>query len=65
MELTDNEKELILAIRNYKKSYPNGHPNLLFYAQQLFDELIDVNIEFWTQPPSQKEGANNFVIWLQ
>ena len=46
MELTDNEKELILAIRNYKKSYPNGHPNLLFYAQQLFDELIDVNVEF-------------------
>lgn len=40
-ELTDKEKDLIEAIRNYKKAYPNGQQELLYYAQRLFDELID------------------------
>lgn len=31
--LSDDELELIQAIRNYNNSYPNG------YAQQLFDRL--------------------------
>lgn len=35
--LSDDELELIQAIRNYNNSYPNGYPQLLFYAQQLFD----------------------------
>lgn len=39
MKLTEKEEELIQALRNYRKSYPNGYPNLLDYAQQLFDEL--------------------------
>lgn len=42
MELTLEERELIEAIRNYCKSYPNGHPNLLIFAQELFDRLIDM-----------------------
>ncbi|ERJ63596.1 hypothetical protein HMPREF1555_02344 [Porphyromonas gingivalis F0570] len=42
MKLTEKEEELIRAIRNYRKSYPNGHPQLLYYASQLFDELIEV-----------------------
>lgn len=37
--LSDDEFELIQAIRNYNNSYPNGYPQLLFYAQQLFDRL--------------------------
>ena len=37
--LPDDEFELIQAIRNYNNSYPNGYPQLLFYAQQLFDRL--------------------------
>lgn len=37
--LSDDELELIQAIRNYNNSYPNGYPQLLFYAQQLFDRL--------------------------
>lgn len=41
-EITNEEAELIDAIRSYKKSYPNGHPQLLFYAQQLFDEMTSV-----------------------
>lgn len=39
-ELTDKEKDLIEAIRNYKKAYPNGQKELLYFAQQLFEELI-------------------------
>lgn len=41
-ELTEEEAELIEAIRAYKSSYPNGHPQLLFYAQKLFDEMTSV-----------------------
>jgi hypothetical protein len=39
--VSEEEKELIEAIRNYKKTYPNGHPELLWFAQELFDKLID------------------------
>lgn len=39
MKLTEKEEDLILALRNYRQSYPNGYPDLLDYAQQLFDEL--------------------------
>ena len=41
IKLTEKEEELIRAIRNYQKSYPNGYPQMLYYVQQLFDELID------------------------
>lgn len=37
-ELT-KEDELIEAIRMYKRSFPNGYPRLLWYAQELFDEI--------------------------
>ena len=42
MMLTDLEADLIAAARNYVKSYPDGYPELLWYLQELFDELIDV-----------------------
>ena len=41
-ELTKDEDELIEAIRAYKRSYPNGHPHLVYYAQQLFDEMTSL-----------------------
>ena len=41
-ELKKDEDELIESIRAYKRSYPNGHPNLLYYAQQLFDEMTSL-----------------------
>lgn len=41
MALSEKEVDLVSAIRNYKQSYPNGYPELLWYAQQLFDELIE------------------------
>lgn len=42
MRVTDEEEELIMAIRNYCDSYPNGHPDLLEYAQDKFDRLTDM-----------------------
>lgn len=40
IRLTEKEAELIRAIRNYKRSCPPSL-NLLYFAQQLFDELTD------------------------
>lgn len=42
IKLTEKEEELIEAIRNYQRSYPNGYPQLLYYIQQLVDELTDL-----------------------
>ena len=42
MSVTEEEEELIHAIRNYVKSYHDGKPELLWYVQQLFDNMIDV-----------------------
>lgn len=42
IKLTEKEEELIRAIRNYQMSFPNGYPQLLYYIQQLVDELTDL-----------------------
>lgn len=42
IKLTEKEDELIRAIRNYRKSFPNGYPQLLYYIQQIVDELTDL-----------------------
>lgn len=42
INLTEKEEEPIRAIRNYQKSYPNGYPQMLYYIQQLVDELTDL-----------------------
>lgn len=46
--LSNAELELIEAIRNIRKAYPNGYKNLVWYAQQLFDELVEM-------PPADEE----------
>lgn len=46
--LNDAELELIEAIRNIRKAYPNGYENLVWYVQQLFDELVEM-------PPADEE----------
>lgn len=40
MAVTENEEELLAAIRNYNKSFPDGYPELLWYAQRLFDNML-------------------------
>ncbi len=42
MNVTPEEEELIKAIRNYCNSYPNGYPELLDYAEDLFQRLTDM-----------------------
>ena len=33
LKVTPDELDLIMAIRNYNKSFPDGYPELLWYAQ--------------------------------
>ncbi len=40
MRVTAAEHELLEAVRNYNKSYPDGYPELMWYAQQLFDNML-------------------------
>ena len=40
MEVTYEEKELLESIRNYNRSFPDGYPELLWYAQELFDSIV-------------------------
>lgn len=41
MNLTEEERELIEAGRNYKRSYPNGATELRYYVEKLFIEWLD------------------------
>lgn len=41
MEVTEQEAEFLLSVRNYLKSYPNGYPELLWDIEQQFDRMID------------------------
>lgn len=42
LKLSVKEEELIAAIRNYRRGYPDSYPNLLYYAERLFEELTDM-----------------------
>lgn len=39
--LTEIEVDLIETGRNYKRSYPNGDPNLRYYLERLFVEWLE------------------------
>lgn len=41
LKLTEKEFDLIMSIRNYGKSFPNGYPEIRWYIERLFNELID------------------------
>lgn len=41
MKLTEQEKELIEAIRNYLKSKHNPSIDLEFYARMLFEKMME------------------------
>ena len=40
-EITEQENELIEAIRNYRRAYPNGEKNLRKYARKMFQILMN------------------------
>lgn len=39
--LTETEYDLIMSIRNYKKSFPNSFPELRWYIERTLAELLD------------------------
>lgn len=41
MLFSEKEKELIQAIRNYRRAYPNGQKNLEIYIMNLVYELME------------------------
>lgn len=41
-QLTPEEADLIEAIRNLRKSYPNGYDEQLYYIQQMLDDMVDL-----------------------
>ena len=40
LQLTEAEEDLIRAIRNYNKTYPDGYPELLWLAEELFNNML-------------------------
>lgn len=40
--LSEDEADLIEAIRNLVKSFPNGYEEQVYYVTQLFEEMIDM-----------------------
>lgn len=40
IEVSEDEFELLESIRNYNKAYPDGYPELLWFAQQIFDSML-------------------------
>lgn len=41
MKLTEKEEELIKAIRNYHRAYPNGAQELEWYIETILQELLE------------------------
>lgn len=41
IELTELELDFITTARNYRRSYPNGFPQVYEYLVELFDKLTD------------------------
>lgn len=41
MRITEKEEELIQALRNYRKAYPNGERNLEIYIMDLVYDLME------------------------
>ena len=43
--LTELEFDFIETVRNYKRSYPNGEPNLRWALNRMLAELLDEPLE--------------------
>lgn len=41
VKLTEKELDLIMSIRNYGKSFPNGYPEIRWEIERMFFELLD------------------------
>ena len=45
LTLTETEFDLIESVRNYKRSYPHGEPELRWYIEKTFMEYLDEPLE--------------------
>lgn len=45
MMLSDEEKELIEAIRNVQDAYPNGYESLELYSRELYENLVIIKFK--------------------
>jgi hypothetical protein len=45
LKLTELEFDLIETVRNYKRSYPNGEPEIRYYIERTFAEYLDEPLE--------------------
>lgn len=43
MRMTDEEKDLIALIRNYRNAYPNGEAQLRYEIYRTLEELMEVH----------------------
>lgn len=41
LALTELELDLIETVRNYKRSFPNGEPEIRYYIERTFAEYLD------------------------
>ncbi|WP_262498693.1 hypothetical protein [Segatella albensis] len=41
MEVTEKERDLILALRNYRRAYPNGARNMEIYIMDMVYDLME------------------------
>ena len=41
MEVTEKEKDMILALRNYRRAYPNGARNMEIYIMDMVYDLME------------------------
>lgn len=39
-EITEQENELIEAVRNFQRAYPNGQKELRRFARRIFEQMI-------------------------
>ncbi len=39
-EITEQENDLIEAIRNFQRAYPNGQKELRRHARMIFDQMM-------------------------
>ncbi len=45
LTLTETEFDLIESVRNYKRGYPFGEPEIRWYIERLFYEYLDEPLE--------------------
>lgn len=53
-QITEEEWQLINAIRNYRKAYPNGARMLEREINDLIDELMDIEYEEEREAPFEE-----------